>query len=214
MKKLILIALIALGVTAQSQTTVPLKVTGTVVATASGTQAVTGTVSITGGTISVPSGTISAGGFATKITNTPTISASPDYSSGDNIGGINTITNAMYANGASGFISELDIWDKAAQAPALIIDIFDTSPSGTYTDNSAEVIAGDHAIWLGSISVAAGDWATTGAVSRVSLKGINLPVKATGGTRNLLFTVVTTSTPNYASTSDLVFKFGIIQNTQ
>lgn len=48
MKKLILIALIALGVTAQSQTTVPLKVTVT-----SGTTTVSGTVTVVTSTIGI-----------------------------------------------------------------------------------------------------------------------------------------------------------------
>lgn len=150
------------------------------------------------------------GGVLVKIANTITTSNNVAYASGDNIGNINTIVGALRVSGGSGFISDIEIWDKNAQNAPLIIDYWDLSPSGTYTDNAPEVIAGDEAKHLGTIAVAAGDYITTGAVSRVSLKGINLPIVG-NGSANIFFTIATTGTPTYLSISALTMKHGIIQ---
>ncbi len=151
------------------------------------------------------------GGVSTRISVTPTISASPDYSSGDNVGGIQSIPLAVRTSSGTATLFQLDIWDKAAQNSAFIIDFWDASPSGTYTDNAAEVIAGDDGKYLGSVYVSSADWVTTGAVSRCSIKGIGLLVKPSTGT-TVYATVLTTSVPNQASTSDLIFKYSFIQD--
>lgn len=151
------------------------------------------------------------GGFTAKILNTITTSASPDYSSGDNVGGINTLTGAVRISGGSGTIQDIIIWDKDAQSPSLVIDYWNTSPSGTYTDNAAEVIAGDHAIWLGSVSISSADFITQGAITRASIKGVGLNIKALGSA-NIYFTISTTSVINASSTSQIVIKHGILQD--
>lgn len=151
------------------------------------------------------------GGKATRVSVTPTISASPDYSSGDNVGGIQSIPLVVRTSSGTATLFEIEIWDKAAQNSAFIIDFWDASPSGTYTDNSAEVIAGDDGKYLGSVFVSSADWVTTGAVSRCSIKGIGLLVKPSTGT-TVYATVLTTSVPNQASTSDLIFKYSFIQD--
>ena len=218
MKKLLLL-FVLISTLGFSQTTVPLKVTGTVVATPTGTQAVSGTVSIANTptnvnvTATVNTGTVSSGALGAKSENTITTSASPDYSANDNVGGVNTMTLVGYANGASGYIYAVGLWDKTGTAPALTIDYWDTSPSGTYTDNAAEVIAGDLGVYLGTITIAAGDWVTTGATSRCLINKV-LPFKCTGSIKSIYFTVLTTSAYNAASTSDIKTIHYIQQNVQ
>lgn len=151
------------------------------------------------------------GGFTVKLLNTITTSASPDYQTGDCVGGVNTMTNAARSAGGSGVIQDVIIWDKDAQSPNLVIDYWLSSPAGTYTDNSAEVIAGDHAIWLGSVSISSGDFIAQGAVTRATISGVGLPF-VTSGSANIYFTISTTSTINSSSTSEFVIRHGILQD--
>lgn len=220
MKKLILfLFLILSGLSSFSQTAIKTSTTPTQLTAGNGTVVVksgTTNVNVTTTVTSIPSvsvttGTISVGGFTVKLLNTITTSASPDYATGDNVGAINTLTSAARSSGGSGAIQDLIIWDKDAQSPNLVIDYWDTSPSGTFTDNAAEVIAGDHAIWLGSISINASDWITQGAITRVTISNIGIRFKSVGSA-NIYFTISTTSTINASSTSEFVLRHGIVQD--
>lgn len=150
------------------------------------------------------------GGKVVRTTSNITTSATA-YSSGDNIGGIVTVTGALRISGGNGFINAIEIWDIAAQSAAITIDFWDASPSGTYTNDAAQVIAGDSAKWLGSVSIASGDYVATGVVSRATLKGLNIPIVGNAST-SIFMTLVTTGTPTYGTIAGLFVKLGIIQN--
>lgn len=222
MKKLITIILVLTtglifgqGPTLANQKAILAKLTAGLTTTnaPSGTQNVSIVNTPTNANVSatVNTGTMNVGGFSTRVSVTPVISASPDYSSGDNVGAIQTVASAVRSSGGTAMLTEIEIWDKAAQNSAFVIDFWDASPSGTYTDNSAEVIAGDDGKYLGSVFVSSADWVTTGAVSRCSIKGLGLILKPASGT-SVYATVLTTSVPNQASTSDLIFKYSLIQD--
>lgn len=151
------------------------------------------------------------GGKTSKVQVTPTVSNAVAYTALDNVGGIMTIALALRTNNGTGILQDLTIWDKDNQKAAYTIDIWNASPSGTYTDNAAEVIAGDQAKYLGTILVAAGDYTTTGAVARANIKGIGMALLG-ASTTSLFATVQTTGTPTFTSTSGLVFSFGILQD--
>jgi hypothetical protein len=155
---------------------------------------------------------ISVIGKIVRTSNTVTTTNGSAYASGDNIGGILTISNALITSGGTAFINTIELWDVAAQSAAITIDFWDASPSGTYTNDAAQVIAGDQGKWLGSYSIASGDYVATGAVSRVTAKGLNIPIAGNAST-NIFATLVTTGTPTYTSASGLVLKLGIIQNS-
>jgi hypothetical protein len=108
-------------------------------------------------------------------------------------------------------LEDITIWDKDNQNAVFEIDFWNASPSGTYTDNSAQVSAGDHAKYLGTVKISAADYSTTGAISRVNIKTINMLIKASGSA-NIFATVKTTGTPTYTTTSALVFSFGFLQD--
>lgn len=150
-------------------------------------------------------------GKVVRTSNTITTTNGTAYASGDNIGGIVTVTGALRISGGNGFISMIDIWDKQAQNAAITIDFWDASPSGTYTNDAAQVIVGDDGKHLGSVSIAAGDYVSTGVASRACIKNINLPIVGNAST-SIYATMVTTGTPTYTSTSSLILKLGIIQN--
>lgn len=151
------------------------------------------------------------GGNTTKPSTTPVVSTS-QYTSGDNVGGIVTIENAVRVSGGSEVLMSVDIWDKDNQKAAFTIDYFSASPSGTYTDNLAQVMAGDHANWLGSVIVNATDYVTQGAIARASIKPVSLPIIAAAGQVRIYYVISTTSTPTYTSTSALVIKHGFLRD--
>lgn len=154
------------------------------------------------------------GGMTVKPVITPTVSSGVAYSIGDNVGGIMTITNLMRKTGGSGVVLDVCMWDKDKQNIPGVIDFWSASPSGTYTDNAAEVIAGDHAVWLGSLVINQADYLVTGAVSRLT-KQIALSLIA-NASANIFATFVATGTgaltATYTSTSALLFYFGNSQD--
>lgn len=109
------------------------------------------------------------------IRPTITISASPDYSAGDSIGGIVTLSSVMYASGRSAKLTSLTLKENGGQAPALTCIFFRATPSdGTYTDNAAIVWgSGDSANMIGAVEVVAGDWYTVASKSVATLAGLD-----------------------------------------
>lgn len=153
----------------------------------------------------------SMGGNSDKITNTITTTNASAYTAEDNIGGINTIANVLRVSGGTEILMDILIWDKDDQKAALQIDYWDASPSGTYTNDAGQVIVGDSAKWLGTVEVVAGDYKTTGAVAKAVLTNLGVVLKG-NGSRNIFFTIKTTDTPTYTSTSGLVVKHGVLQD--
>lgn len=155
------------------------------------------------------------GGFTKKIINTITTNTVA-YSSGFNIGGINTITGASRTNAGTGSLLDLQIWSTETQTFNCTVDIWSASPSGTYTNNSAQRVNGDQAIWLGSISVAGTDFVSVGTgtagITRAHIKNVNLDFGGQAA-KNLFFTIVTTSTPQWTlGTSGLYVITGFKQD--
>lgn len=161
-------------------------------------------------------GILSVVGKQTTVTVTPTISATPDYSADDNLGGLMTLTDAMRVSGGSGILQSIEISDHANQGPTLgtmDILIFDSTPAGTYTDNSAFPTLGQAACakHLGTIHIGLGDWITTGGSAFCTKAGIGLGVTASGSA-NLYAAVNVKQALNMAATDDLTFRFNFLQN--
>ena len=75
---------------------------------------------------------------------TVTVSASPDYTSGDTLGGKITLTNIARAAGSGMVLTSLVITDAANQKPEGEILVFDANPAdSTLTDNAAFVLHAD-----------------------------------------------------------------------
>lgn len=152
---------------------------------------------------------VSANNTGNTVTITPTISASPDYSVGDVIGGIQTIALANFASGLPTKLQSLAVIDKTGASPQFTVLLFKATPAGgTYTDNAALVIdASDLADFVGMVKVVAADWTIPVAGSGVAaIGGIGqiLPVTAT----SLFALIIADATYNAASTSDLILTFG------
>lgn len=152
------------------------------------------------------------GGETVVVTPTVTVSASPDYSSGDSIGGKITLTNAVRVSGGTGVLQSIVITDKANQSPEGTILIFDADPSAaTITDNAAFVFSTDVTKVIASVPVVTADYATINSTSVATLSNLGRVVKAASGT-SLYAAFVTTTAANLASTSDIGLRFTILQD--
>ena len=139
------------------------------------------------------------------IVLTPTVDTSA-YSSGDQIGTLQTITGPTSGTGSGTRIEKLVIVDKAKQKAAMKIFLFDASPTVASADNDpADISDAEMASKaIGVISVAASDYADLSANSTATVNP-NLVVKPTAGTNALYALMVSAGTPTYGA-SDLVLK--------
>lgn len=145
----------------------------------------------------------------TVLSVTPTISASPDYSAGDAIGGKQTLTSAVLVSGGVSVLDSLVVIDKANQSPQFDVLIFDADPSAaTITDNSAFVFSTDISKLIARVPVVTANWQSIDSVAIASLGNLGIKLKASG-TANLFAAVVARGAYNAASTGDLIFKYGL-----
>lgn len=69
---------------------------------------------------------------------TPTVDATPDYVTGDLIGGKLSLENAIERTGAAGIIRDVVIVDNSASGQNIDVVFFDANPSNTtFTENGA-----------------------------------------------------------------------------
>ena len=158
---------------------------------------------------------LKVGGY-TKVAVVPiTTTNGTAYASGDNIGGILSIANAVRNTAGTGFICDLQIVDINNQRPTVEIDFFTSSPTGTYTNDAAQSFAtADALLYLGKVNVATADYTTQSGGS--ALVGIasktlqNIPFVCAATT--LFFTIRTTSVVTYSTAQSLIVKIGISQD--
>lgn len=152
-----------------------------------------------------------------NIQVTPTITASSAYASGNQIGGIMTLTDVLrqYTNAPGVSQAELHsvtILDGSKQDAAIDIWFFNQSPTVTSTNKTAfAMTAANHqAQCIGAISVGA-SYSDAAAVS-TSTDGVNLSknfyVPSTAATPTNLYAIaIVRGTPTYTSTTSLSFLF-------
>ena len=148
----------------------------------------------------------------TTVALTPTISASPDYSALDVVGGIQTIASANSSTGRPIKLKSLVVKDKNGQSPAMTFLFFKATPSGgTYTDNGALTLGtNDMANMVGVVKVVAGDYYTPVSGATVAALGAVDQVMAVSAT-SLFALIIADAAINAASTSDFTIEFGIEQ---
>jgi len=147
-----------------------------------------------------------------RFSVTPTISTTI-YASGDVLGGLQTISNAVRKSGGSGTILSILVLDKTqAQRAAMDLLIFDRSVT-VAADNAAVAMSdADMANCLGVISIGPYNTAFPGTPlnSISTLINVGLPIVCNGA--DLYFVPVVRATPTYGTTSDLTFIFTILQD--
>jgi hypothetical protein len=150
------------------------------------------------------------------VTATPTISTSPAYTAGDQIGGIMTLTDVIRQDPQMAYgVSELKsvtILDGGKQDSAIDIWFFNVSPTVTSSDNAAFSMsdANQAAQCIGAISI--GTTYSDGALNSTSTDGKNLglPLQIAGSsaTPTSIFAIaIARGTPTYTTTTDLQFQF-------
>ena len=151
------------------------------------------------------------GGNTEKLTGNVTTSTTA-YTANDNIGGVQSLTNILRVSGGTGILEDLHFWAIANQKPNLYIDFWNVTPSnGTYTNDAAQVIAGDQAAWLGSVNIAVADWIDTGTISRVSKTGLAITLKGSGS-RNIFMTIQDKTGVTFGGVAGLFYKVGNLQD--
>lgn len=149
-------------------------------------------------------------GGSLTISVTPTVSTSPAYTAGDSIGGKFTLTSAARTSSGQCKLASLMVYDKSGQFPAMDIILFNADPSAaTITDNAAFAISTDNAKVIGVASVSNADFFSTSGVEGVAQVPISRlgQVLRASGSANLYAAVLARTTPTFASTSDLTFRF-------
>lgn len=144
---------------------------------------------------------------------TPVISAS-SYTAGDQVGGIMTLSSILRQDSnmsiGTAMLTSVSIIDKAAQSAAFDLWFFKISPTLASTDHAAFNITDANLLlsFIGTASVG-GSYSTSASNAVSTTSNINLPVFAASGS-SLYCVAKTTSTPGYASTSDLTFIFNFL----
>jgi len=161
------------------------------------------------------------GGYSVEFVKTPTVSTSPAYTAGDQVGGImdlsvrdnrNVVTQgACQEKNAVATLLSVAVHDKASQSAELVIFFFNALPTVASSDNSALTITDAEmaAKCLGSVTVPASAYATVASSSMAVLKLPDCALAMLSNEDNgpLYAVMKTTGTPTYASTSDLTLRF-------
>lgn len=161
------------------------------------------------GTAGSPSTNVSsvqgvAGGTANKvsataaISQTPTVTASGIYASGDAVGGLLTFANVNRANGEGCVIGTVTVVDLAAQSASLELWLFKATFTAMADNAPWAVSDADVANCIGVIPISSYYASTLNSVGQWT--GAFLAVPAVG---TLFGQLVTRSTPTYASTTDI-----------
>jgi hypothetical protein len=148
-------------------------------------------------------------GDSVIVTVTPTITAGA-YSAGDQVGGLQTIAAGYPARPkGSLLIQSITIIDKASQKAAMEIIFWSAAPT-VVADNAAANYSDSDlgSKCVGKVTVAATDYATLAANSVATIPNVGL-LMSPDAASTVYATVMTTGTPTYAATNDLVFKYGL-----
>lgn len=150
------------------------------------------------------------GGNLELIAVTPAVEATPDYSTGDVMGGIMTIADAARLETHSGYIVSVCIKSKADITVPIDVIFFKANPAdSTFTENSAVSLdAADVTDLLGAVQV--NTWFDLGTPV-IGFAECRIPFKPAAGD-NVYAVMVARGTINLASTSDLIVEFGVDQN--
>ncbi len=146
----------------------------------------------------------------------PTVSASPDYAIADVLGGLMTISDAVLLPSKGGVLHSIVMTCDVDIPAGVEVDVllFDTLPTGTYTDNGALVTA------LGDLHFLVGVAQLTtridlGTPACLVATGLNLAFEslaAIPGTMYAVAVVRAAATLNLAGTGEINFLFHFLQD--
>ena len=137
------------------------------------------------------------------VRNTPAVQATPDYSTGDLIGGKQELINAVEESGAAGIIRGITVADAANQKIQIDAIFFNADPSNTtFTENGALAVnAADLDKIIGAVVVGTYFAFNANAFGQPS-GAVRIPFVLGGGT-SLFLALIARGTINLAATTDL-----------
>lgn len=149
-----------------------------------------------------------------NISVTPTISATA-YTSGFQLGGIMTLTNATRYDSNTGigttYLMSTTIIDRSGTSPVVEIWFFNASPTLVSTNHVAfNIASANMANVVGAVSLGA-TYSTSAGTNGVSLDGnglIKLMHTTSATSANLFAVAIVKSSVTFLSASDLTFIFG------
>jgi hypothetical protein len=158
-----------------------------------------------------------------RVQQTPTVSTSPAYTSGDQLGGLMTIANAARVSGNGGLIRGIALLNKGNVAAFDLDLLFFTQTVTTAADNAAATFSDtDMESLVGFAQIDTTDFlaafAGTPANYVMSIPNVNsaagttqrassLEIPYTCAATSLFCAAIVRGTPTLAGTSDLVFSF-------
>lgn len=138
-----------------------------------------------------------------KVSGSTIGASAATYASGDVIGGLVTLSNAVFENDGTIKIDSITLQDEATQDVGLKLVFFDSNPnSSTITDNVAFDIAfADAEKHIGTVSIGAGssNWDNWTITSVATLTNVGLRLSAGGGSKSLYMVVVSQGTPTFTA---------------
>lgn len=157
-------------------------------------------------------------GKSKNVSATPVIQAAA-YASGDQLGAIFELPNALDDSSGTGGILSVTVVDKAKQKAAFDLLLFSAKPTVVSADNAPlDISDADMADkFIGKVSVVIADYSDLANCSVASVTQVALLLNAVKdqnnlGGRSLWAILQCRGTPTYTSTSDLVLKIGVIQD--
>lgn len=152
------------------------------------------------------------GGNSIVVSVTPAITGGA-YTALDIVGAIQTIANATRVSGEPTILQSIVVTDLAKQDVELTIFFFNATPgTGTYTDNIAlDIHDTDMALCVGFVTIGAGDYADAANSSVAAVRNLAFPLTP-AATSLFAIAQASSSAPTYASTSDLVFRYGFLRD--
>lgn len=152
--------------------------------------------------------------FRRRVSINPVVSASAAYTSGDQVGpGSTRLVGVLEGPAHISLLQSIVIVDAANQKSALDFLFWRSLPAIVTADNAAFAVpaADAKSLFVGGVSVVAGDYFSSTLLGFGSKTQIRLPVQSLADTNNLgkdLFvSIVTRGTPTYAAITDLVVDF-------
>jgi len=137
-----------------------------------------------------------------KLINfTPTLAVAGLYASGDQVGGINTLTDSTDWGGSCSVLKSVTLLDGAKQNKAVDLLFFSSSPTITSIDNGAFALLDSEMLGkcLGKISIAGTDYADAAASSVATKVELSLILKSAAGSKNLFCILVARDAPTYTN---------------
>jgi len=148
----------------------------------------------------------SIGGATVAVT--PTVSATPDYSTGDSIGGLMTVPGIVGADGVGALLAYITGVSKVSIGADIDLIVFNANPSAsTFTDNDAVVIdPADLGKIVGKVTLPSAGWVALSGTQVLQAVTTTVPINGQAAA-SIYVAAVARGVINLGSTSDLIFRF-------